>query len=82
MNTEQGEAEMREEDGTWTRWAEVLRRLAILAWAASSLGLIGWGLHMIYPPACPLGIGILMWVFIVVPFQGDGNRQGGREKKT
>lgn len=28
---------------------------------AASLVLIGIGLFLIYPPACPLGVGLLIW---------------------
>ena len=31
-----------------------------------SLGLIGLGLFMIYIPACPLGLGLLLWTSMVL----------------
>lgn len=37
---------------------------AILPWLAplTAYGLIGWGAWEIYRPACPLAVGLLLWL--------------------
>jgi hypothetical protein len=39
----------------------IIRILGIVAYAA-----IGIGLWQIYQPACPLGLGLLMWIDIFI----------------
>lgn len=60
-------AVIRAREARLRRRAEYVRKFFIVVWAACALTLIAWGLFLIYPPACPLVIGLLMWAFIVWP---------------
>lgn len=43
---------------------QMLNRWLALAWGVMALALIGWGLFLVYPPACPIGIGLLLWHYV------------------
>lgn len=66
------------------RRAMVRRGILIAIWAAAALALIGHGLYLIYPPACPLGIGLLMWLFVISPMgqRTVAERDKGRKEKS